>query len=47
LACDGPAIVDAVIASDEIPNLPHLDLALIGRVAQAKVREALLAVTGA
>ncbi len=47
LASDGPAIIDAVVASDELPNLPHLDLALIGRVAQAKVREALLAVTGA
>ncbi len=47
LASDGPTIVDAVVASDELPNLPHLDLALIGRVAQAKVREALLAVTGA
>ena len=47
LASDGPTIIDAVVASDELPNLPHLDLALIGRVAQAKVREALLAVTGA
>jgi pyruvate dehydrogenase (quinone) len=46
LACDGPAIVDAVVAADELPNLPHLDLAMIGRVAQAKVREAVLAVTG-
>jgi pyruvate dehydrogenase (quinone) len=47
LASDGPTIIDAVVASDELPNLPHLDLALIGRFAQAKVREALLAVTGA
>jgi pyruvate dehydrogenase (quinone) len=45
LARDGPTIIDAVVASDELPNLPHLDLALIGRVAQAKVREALLAIT--
>jgi thiamine pyrophosphate-dependent acetolactate synthase large subunit-like protein len=45
LASDGPTIIDAVVASDEPPNLPHLDLALIGRVAQAKVREALLAIT--
>ena len=47
LASDGPVIIDAVVAPDELPNLPHLDLALIGRIAQAKVREALLAVTGA
>jgi pyruvate dehydrogenase (quinone) len=47
LATEGPTIVDAVVASDELPNLPHLDLALIGRVAQAKIREAILAVTGA
>jgi thiamine pyrophosphate-dependent acetolactate synthase large subunit-like protein len=46
LACDGPAIVDAVVVPDELPNLPHIDLAQIGRVAQAKIREAVLAVTG-
>jgi pyruvate dehydrogenase (quinone) len=46
LACDGPAIIDAVVAADELPNLPHLDLAVLGRVAQAKAREAILAVTG-
>ena len=46
LACDGPVIVDAVVAADEIPNLPHIELGQIGRYAQAKVREAVLAVTG-
>jgi pyruvate dehydrogenase (quinone) len=46
LACDGPAIVDAVVAADELPNVPHVDLAQIGRFAQAKIREAVLAVTG-
>jgi pyruvate dehydrogenase (quinone) len=46
LACEGPAIIDAVVAADELPNLPHLDLAVLGRVAQAKAREAILAVTG-
>jgi len=46
LACEGPAIVDAVVAADELPNLPHIDIAQIGRVAQAKIREAVLAVTG-
>ena len=47
LACDGPAIVDAVVAADEMPNMPHLDLSLVGRFALAKVREAVLAATGA
>jgi thiamine pyrophosphate-dependent acetolactate synthase large subunit-like protein len=46
LACDGPAIVDAVVVADELPNLPHIDLGQLGRVAQAKIKEAVLAVTG-
>ena len=46
LASDGPAIVDAVVAADEMPNVPHIELGLIGRYAQAKIREAVLAVTG-
>src|ERR1700732_543910 len=29
-AVDGPAIVDAVVAADEIPNLPHVDLETVG-----------------
>ena len=45
-AIEGPAIVDAVVARDELPNLPHLELDLVGHVAVAKVKEALLAVTG-
>ncbi len=45
-ACNGPAIVDAVVAADELPNLPHLDLDVVGHVALAKIREAVLAVTG-
>jgi pyruvate dehydrogenase (quinone) len=44
---DGPAIVDAVVAANELPNLPHLDLDMIGHFALAKVKEAILAVTGA
>lgn len=44
---DGPAIVDAVVVANELPNLPHLDLDLIGHFALAKVKEAVLAVTGA
>ena len=46
LACEGPAIVDAVVVADELPNLPHVDLGQIGHFAQAKIREAVLAVTG-
>ena len=33
----------AVVAADEMPNMPHLDLSLVGRFALAKVKEALLA----
>jgi pyruvate dehydrogenase (quinone) len=46
LACDGPAIVDCVVAADEIPNLPHIDAAMVGNYALAKIREAVMAVTG-
>jgi thiamine pyrophosphate-dependent acetolactate synthase large subunit-like protein len=45
-AVDGPAIVDAVVAADEIPNLPHVDLDTIGHFAVAKIKEAVLAVIG-
>ena len=45
-AIDGPAIVDATVVSDELPNLPHVDLDLIGHLAVAKIKEAVLAVTG-
>jgi pyruvate dehydrogenase (quinone) len=46
LAVDGPAIVDAVVAADEIPNLPHVELETIGNFAVAKIKEALLECTG-
>jgi pyruvate dehydrogenase (quinone) len=45
-AIDGPAIIDAVVVADELPNLPHLDMELVGRVALAKVKEAIFALTG-
>jgi pyruvate dehydrogenase (quinone) len=45
-AIDGPAIIDAVVVADELPNLPHLDVELVGRVALAKVKEAIFALTG-
>jgi hypothetical protein len=32
-ALNGPAIVDAVVVADELPNLPHVDLDVIGHYA--------------
>ena len=46
LEVDGPAIVDAVVASDEMPNMPHVELEQVGHYAIAKIKEAVLAVTG-
>jgi pyruvate dehydrogenase (quinone) len=46
LKVDGPAIVDCVVAADEMPNFPHLDLEKIGHYAMAKIKEAIIAVTG-
>jgi hypothetical protein len=46
LAVDGPAIVDAVVAADEMPNMPHVELEQVGNYAIAKIKEAVLAVTG-
>src|SRR5262252_152932 len=46
LAADGPAIVDCVVASNEIPNFPHLELDKIGNYAAAKIKEAMLAFCG-
>jgi pyruvate dehydrogenase (quinone) len=38
-AVDGPAIVDAVVAADEMPNVPHIELEQIGNFALAKSRK--------
>jgi thiamine pyrophosphate-dependent acetolactate synthase large subunit-like protein len=46
LAVEGPAIVDAVVVADELPNLPHVNLDQVGNFALAKVKEAVLRVTG-
>ncbi len=46
LACDGPAVVDCVVAADELPNLPHIDVNMIGNYALAKIKEAVMSVTG-
>jgi pyruvate dehydrogenase (quinone) len=45
-AVDGPAIVDALVVADEMPNMPHVDLEQVGNYAMAKIKEAVLAVTG-
>jgi pyruvate dehydrogenase (quinone) len=45
-ASDGPAIIDARVASNELPNLPHIDWEMLEHVALAKVKDAVLAVTG-
>ncbi len=39
-------IADCVVAADEMPNFPHLELDKIGHFAMAKIKEAVLAVTG-
>jgi len=46
LKAEGPAIIDCVVAADELPNVPHLELETMGNYAKAKVKEAVLAVTG-
>ena len=45
-AIDGPAIIDAVVPSNELPNLPHLELDTVRQAAVAKIKEALLMLTG-
>jgi pyruvate dehydrogenase (quinone) len=45
LKAEGPAIVDCVVPADELPNVPHIDLEKMGNFAEAKFKEAILAVT--
>jgi thiamine pyrophosphate-dependent acetolactate synthase large subunit-like protein len=45
-SAEGPAIIDAVVPADELPNVPHLELETVGRVALARVKEAILSLTG-
>jgi len=45
-AIDGPAIIDAVVVSSELPNVPHIELDMLGHIALAKVKEAVLGLTG-
>lgn len=43
---EGPAIVDATVFANALPNLPHLDFKTLEKVAFAKIKEAVLAVEG-
>jgi len=45
-AVDGPAIVDCVVAADELLNVPHIELDLAAHYAIAKIKEAVIGVTG-
>lgn len=45
-AADGPAIVDAIVVADEIPNLPHLNIKTVENVVLAKIKEAIHTVMG-
>jgi pyruvate dehydrogenase (quinone) len=47
LKAEGPAIASCIVPADELPNVPHIDLEKIENVAKAKVKERILAVTGA
>lgn len=46
LSCEGPAIVDCLVASDEMPNIPHLEFEQVRGYAMARIREAIAAVVG-
>jgi thiamine pyrophosphate-dependent acetolactate synthase large subunit-like protein len=46
LAAGGPAILDAVVVPNEIPNVPHMEIGMLEHIAVAKLKEALLAATG-
>ena len=45
-ATAGPVIVDAVVAADKIPNVPHLDFEQVDHYAVAKIKEALFSIMG-
>jgi pyruvate dehydrogenase (quinone) len=36
---DGPAIIDCVVAADEMPNLPHVNLEMVGHYAMARSKK--------
>jgi thiamine pyrophosphate-dependent acetolactate synthase large subunit-like protein len=46
LKADCPAIVDCVVAANELPNFPHVEPEQAGNYAKAKIKETILAVSG-
>jgi pyruvate dehydrogenase (quinone) len=46
LEVDGPVIIDCAVASDEMPNFPHVEVDQAGHYAVAKIKEALDSVIG-
>ena len=46
LKAEGPAIIDCVVAADELPNIPHLELETMDNFAEAKIKEVVLEYTG-
>jgi thiamine pyrophosphate-dependent acetolactate synthase large subunit-like protein len=42
LEIDGPAIIDCVVAQDELPNFPHIEVDQAKNYVVAKVKEAML-----
>jgi thiamine pyrophosphate-dependent acetolactate synthase large subunit-like protein len=46
LATPGPAIINAIVAANEVPNLPHLSFKTLENVGIAKIKEAINLVTG-
>jgi pyruvate dehydrogenase (quinone) len=45
-ALNPPLVTCEAVLMEEVPNLPHVDLDMMGNCALAKIREAVLAVTG-
>jgi len=46
LASSGPAILDVKVDADELPTLPHVKLDQVWKFGLARVREAILSVSG-
>lgn len=46
LEAEGPVIIDCVVAADELPNFPHVELDKIGHYAVAKIKETMLSIMG-
>lgn len=45
-AADGPATIDVAVVQNELPNVPHVELETLGQFALAKIKDAVLAITG-